>query len=326
MTRKIGRRTSLAMAGAVVALPAIGRADTALPDKPLKILVGFPAGGGTDVMARFLAEPLKQRTGRSIVIDNKAGASGTIAVAELKNGPQDGTAIGYVPSATIVQKLTMASVPFDPLTDIQPITLAGTVQTAFCVSPTIGVNTLPEYIEWLKKNPSRQSFGTTALGSFTHFFGVMAGKEIGIPLEPVPYRGAAPLVADLQGGHIAAGCGGITDFLEHHRAGKVKVIFTSGQKPTTSAPEIPTATQLGYPRLQILGWYVFFAGAKVPAPLIEAWAKELKAVLNLPETQKKLTELGLDVETSTPAEFTQRMTTDLARWKSIIDDIGYKPT
>lgn len=316
----------MTMAGAAVALPAIGRADTALPDKPLKILVGFPAGGGTDVMARFLAEPLKQRTGRSIVIDNKAGASGTIAVAELKNGPQDGTSIGYVPSATIVQKLTMASVPFDPLTDIQPITLAGTVQTAFCVSPTIGVNTLPEYIEWLKKNPSRQSFGTTALGSFTHFFGVMAGKEIGIPLEPVPYRGAAPLVADLQGGHIAAGCGGITDFLEHHRAGKVKVIFTSGQKPTTSAPEIPTATQLGYPKLQILGWYVFFAGAKVPAPMIDAWAKELKAVLILPETQKKLTELGLDVETSTPAEFTQRMTTDLARWKSIIDEIGYKPT
>jgi len=326
MTKTIGRRGTLAMAGAALAMPSMGRADTALPDKPLKILVGFPAGGGTDVMARFLAEPLKQRTGRSIVIDNKAGASGTIAVAELKNGPQDGTAIGYVPSATIVQKLTMASVPFDPLTDLQPITLAGTVQTAFCVSPTIGVNTLPEYIEWLKKNPTRQSFGTTALGSFTHFFGVMAGKEIGIPLEPVPYRGAAPLVADLQGGHIAAGCGGITDFLEHHRAGKVKVIFTSGQKPTTSAPEIPTATQLGYPRLQILGWYVFFAGAKVPAPMIEAWGKELKAVLALPETQKKLTELGLDVETSTPAEFTQRMTADLVRWKSIIDEIGYKPT
>ena len=326
MSRMIGRRASMTMAGAAVALPAIGRADNALPDKPLKILVGFPAGGGTDVMARFLAEPLKQRTGRAIVVDNKAGASGTIAVAELKNGPQDGTSIGYVPSATIVQKLTMASVPFDPLTDIQPITLAGTVQTAFCVSPTIGVNTLPEYIEWLKKNPTLQSFGTTALGSFTHFFGVMAGKEIGIPLEPVPYRGAAPLVADLQGGHIAAGCGGITDFLEHHRAGKVKVIFTSGQKPTTSAPEIPTATQLGYPKLQILGWYVFFAGAKVPAPMIDAWAKELKAVLILPETQKKLTELGLDVETSTPAEFTQRMTTDLARWKAIIDEIGYKPT
>ena len=237
----------------------------------------------------------------------------------------DGTTIAYVPSATIVQKLTMASVPFDPMTDIAPITLAGTVQTAFCVSPTIGVSTLPEYIAWLKQNPTRHSFGTTALGSFTHFFGVMAGREFGIPLEPVPYRGAAPLVADLQGGHIAAGCGGITDFLEHHRAGKVKVIFTSGIKPTTSAPEIPTATQLGYPKLNILGWYVFFAPAKTPPALIDAWGKELKAVLMLPEVNKKLVELGLDVETSTPAEFSQRMATDLARWKTIIDQIGYKP-
>ncbi len=323
----ITRRSTLALTGAAVAAPlaSVRAQQTSLPDKSLKILVGFPAGGGTDVMARFIAEALKQRTGRNVIIDNKSGASGTIAVEALKNSPPDGTTIAYVPSATIVQKLTMASVPFDPMTDIVPITLAGTVQTAYCVSPTLGVNTLAEYIEWLKKNPTRASFGTTALGSFTHFFGVMAGREIGTPLEPVPYRGAAPLVADLQGGHIAAGCGGITDFLEHHRAGKVKVIFTSGVKPTTSAPEIPTATQLGYPKLNILGWYVFFAPTKTPTLLMDAWAQELKAVLALPEVTRKLVELGLDVETSTSAEFSQRMTTDLARWKTIIDSIGYKP-
>ena len=141
----------------------------------------------------------------------------------------------------------------------------------------------------------------------------------------MPYRGAAPLVADLQGGHIAAGCGGITDFLEHHRAGKVKVIFTSGIKPTTSAPEIPTATQLGYPKLNILGWYVFFAPAKTPPALIDAWGKELKEVLALPDVNKKMVELGLDVETSTPAQFSQRMAADFKRWKEILDEIGYKP-
>jgi tripartite-type tricarboxylate transporter receptor subunit TctC len=327
MTKKITRRASLLMTGAALAAPAasVRAQQTGLPDKPLRILVGFPAGGGTDVMARFLAEPLKQRTGRNVLIENKTGASGTIAVENLKNAPPDGTAIAYVPSATIVQKLPMVSAPFDPMTDIAPITLVGTVQTAFCVSPTIGVNTLPEYVAWLKKNPDRQSFGTTALGSFTHFFGVMAGREIGIPLEPVPYRGAAPLVADLQGGHIAAGCGGITDFLEHHRAGKVKVIFTSGVKPTTSAPEIPTVTDLGHPKLSILGWYVFFAPARTPAPLIDAWSREVKAVLAMPEVARKLVELGLDVETSTPAEFSQRMAADLTRWKTIIDSIGYKP-
>ena len=324
---KITRRSTLALAGAAAAAPAasVRAQQTGLPDKTLRILVGFPAGGGTDVMARFLAEPLKQRTSRNVVIDNKTGASGTIAITEMKNSAPDGTTIAYVPSATIVQKLTMASVPFDPMTDLAPITLAGTVQTAFCVSPTIGVDTLPQYIEWLKKNKDRHSFGTTALGSFTHFFGVMTGREIGVPLEPVPYRGAAPLIADLQGGHIAAGCGGITDFLDHHRAGKVKILFTSGLKPATPSPEIPTGTTLGYPRLQILGWYIFFANAKTPPALIDAWGKELKAVLALPEVTKRLVGLGLDVETSTPAQATERMSTDLARWKAIIDEIGYKP-
>ncbi|MBS0547751.1 MAG: hypothetical protein JSR24_08385, partial [Proteobacteria bacterium] len=258
-------------------------------------------------------------------VDNKAGASGTIAGEALKNSPPDGTTICYMPSATVVQKLTMASIPFDPQTDLAPVTLAGTVQTAFCVSPTIGVDTLKDYIEWLKKNPSRASFGTTAMGSFPHFFGVMAGRAIGIPLEPVPYRGAAPLVADLQGGHITAGCGGLIDFLEHHRAGKVKIIFTSGARRASSAPDIPTATELGYPSLNIPGWYVFFAPPRTPASLVDAWGTELRAVLKKPEIERKMTELGLDVETSTPAEFGQRMTTDLARWREILETIGYRP-
>jgi len=324
MTTRINRRSALALAGAALAAPAVGRADTALPDKTLKILIGFPAGGGSDVMARFIAEALKQRTGRNVIIDNKAGASGTLAGEALKNSPPDGTTICYMPSATVVQKLTMASMPFDPQTDIAPITLAGTVQTAYCVSPTIGVNTLAEYIEWLKKNPTRHNFGTTAMGSFTHFFGVMAGQAIGIPLEPVPYRGAAPLIADLQGGHVPAGCGGITDFLEHHRAGKVRVIFTSGEKRASAAPDIPTASELGYPSLRILGWYVFFAPPKTPAALIDAWGNELRAVLKMPEIEKRMTEFGLDVETSTPQQVSQRIATDLKRWKEILDSIGYK--
>ncbi len=328
MTRKIGRRSSLALTGAAFALPVLSRSalsDTALPDKPLKILVGFPAGGGSDVMARLIAEALKQRTGRNVIIDNKTGASGTIAGEALKNTPPDGTTVCYMPSATVVQKLTMSSIPFDPQTDLAPVTLAGTVQTAYAVSPTLGVNTLPEYIAWLKANPTRASFGTTAMGSFTHFFGVMTGQAIGIPLEPVPYRGAAPLVADMQGGHIAAGCGGITDFLEHHRAGKVKVLFTSGQTRTTSAQDVPTAVELGYPKLSILGWYVFFAPPRTPPALIDAWHDELKAVLESPEIKRRLTEFGLDVETSTPAEFSKRMAADFVRWQQILNEIGYKP-
>ena len=276
-------------------------------------------------MARLIAEPLKQRTGRNIIIENKVGASGTIAGATLKTSEPDGGTICYMPSATVTQKLSMVSIPFDPETDMVPITLAGTLQTVFCVSPTIGVNTFAEYIEWLKRNPTRASFGTTAIGSFTHFFGVMIGQAIGVKLDPIPYRGAAPLATDLQAGHVTAGCGSITDFIDHHRQGSVRILLTSGIKPAASAPDLPTGTGLGYPSLSIMGWYAFFAPVKTPPAIVDAWGNELRAVLMMPEVVKRLTDLGMEVETSTSAEFTQRMTVDLKRWKEIIDGIGYKP-
>jgi len=326
MTCLMTRRASLVLGAAAILAPRLSHAQTTLPDKTLRILVGFPAGGGTDVMARLIAEPLKQRTGRNIIIENKVGASGTIAGATLKSSPLDGTTICYMPSATVSQKLSMLSIPFDPQTDITPITLAGTLQTAFCVSPKIGVNTLAEYVDWLKKNPTRNSFGTTAMGSFTHFFGLMTGQAIGIPLEAVAYRGAAPLVTDLQGGHVTAGCGSITDFIEQHRSGVVKILLTSGSKPNAVAPDIPTGMSLGYPSLNVVGWYAFFAPANTPADLVEAWGRELRAVLALPEMEKRLVELGLEVETSTPAQFSERMANDLRQWKEIMDRIGYKPT
>lgn len=323
------RRTTLSLLAAAAAAPSggVARAQGAgLPDATIRLVAGFPAGGGTDVMGRIIAEALRQRTGRNVIVENRAGASGGIAAEALKNAPPDGTMINFMPSATVVQKLTNDKLTWDAQTDFVPLTLAGTVQTAFCVSPSIGVSTLPEYVAWLKANPARASFGTTAMGSFTHFFGVMVGREIGVALEPVPYRGAAPLVADLQGGHIAAGCGGITDFLEHHKGGKLRILMTSGARRATAAPDLPTATELGYPKLNILGWYVFFAPVRTPAPVVEAWTRELTAVLELPEIKRRLGELGLDVETSTPAAFAARMDADLKRWKTIIDGIGYKPT
>lgn len=326
MSKPITRRRSLMLGAAAMMAPSALRAQTILPDKILRILVGFPAGGGTDVMARLIAEPLKQRTGRNIIIENKVGASGTIAGATLKTSAPDGSTICFMPSATVVQKLSMVSIPFDPESDMMPITLAGTLQTAFCVSPTIGVDTFAEYIEWLKKNPARASFGTTAIGSFTHFFGVMTGQAIGVKLDPIPYRGAAPLVADLQAGHITAGCGSITDFVDHHRQGSVKILLTSGIKPPASMADLPTGTGLGYPSLNIMGWYGFFAPTTTPPTIIEAWGSELRAVLNLPDVQKRLTDLGMEVETSTPEEFGKRMSFDLKRWKVIMDGIGYKPT
>lgn len=326
VSKAITRRTTLILGASALFAPQLLRAQTTLPDKPIRLLVGFPAGGGTDVMARLIAEPLRQRTGRNIVIENKVGASGTVAGATLKTSPTDGSVICYMPSATVMQKLSMIAVPFDPQADMAPITMAGTLQTVYCVSPTIGVNTLAEYVEWLKKNPTRASFGSTAMGSSTHFFGLMIGQALGRPLEAVAYRGAAPLVSDLQGGHITGGCGSITDFIDHHRQGVVKILVTSGARPTASAPDLPTGASLGFPNLQLSGWYAFFTPAGTPPHIVEAWGNELRPVLELPEIKKRLAELGLEVETSTPKQFTERLNSDMVQWQKVMDAVGYKPT
>jgi tripartite-type tricarboxylate transporter receptor subunit TctC len=297
-----------------------------LPTGTVRWLVGFPAGGGSDVMARLMAEKLRQRTGINPVIENKAGASGMIAAEQLKNAPPDGTTLMYTPSATLVTRLTSDNTTFDPHRDFATTGLIGTVQTAFAVSPTLGVNTFAEYLDWLKRHPDRASFGTTALGSFTHFVGVMLGNAAGAKLEPVPYRGAAPLIADLAGGHIAAGCGGLTDFLDHHRAGKLRILLTAGGRRAQAAPDIPTAQELGYKDILIEGWYTFFLPIKTPAPIVDAWHRELTAVVSDPAIRERLVNLGLDPQPGTPDAFVQRMTADLSRWKTIIDAIGYKPS
>lgn len=325
MTVTASRRHILSGGAALAAASLARPASARLPSGTLRMVAGFPAGGGTDVMARLMADNIRARTGANIVVENKAGASGMIAAEALKNAPPDGTTLMYTPSATLVARMTNNNTQFDPFRDFVTTGLIGTVQTAYALSPALGIKSFPEYVEWLRKNPDKQNFGTTALGSFTHFVGVMLGQAIGIKLEPVPYRGAGPLLTDLAAGHISAGCGGVTDFLQHHRGNKLQIVVTGGPRRALAAPEIPTATELGYKDIVIEGWYTFFLPAKTPPAIVEAWHQELKATVMAPEIEEKLKILGLEPQLTSPESFTERMRVDLARWKTIIDAIGYKP-
>jgi tripartite-type tricarboxylate transporter receptor subunit TctC len=322
------RRKALYLAGGAAAAATLGSAAQAqsLPTGTIRMLVGYPAGGGTDVMGRILADKLKERIGANVIVENRAGASGTLACDTLRNAPADGTVIMYAPSAaTVAQTVTKKVLPYDLEKDLATITLAGTVSTVFVVSPTIGVRNLPEYIDWLKKNPRKASFGSTAMGSSTHFFGVELGQAIGIPIEPVAYKGAAPLIADLSAGHAPAGCGGLTDFLTHHRGEKLRIIAISSPKRATGAPDLPTISELGYPKLASEGFYGFYASAKMSAGMINAWNKELRTVLELPEMRQRLVGLGLEVQTSTPAEFATRQSRDLVSFAASMKAAGFQP-
>ena len=329
MTISSVRRRTLAAAGTtLVAAATASRSAWAqsLPTGTVRVLVGFPAGGGSDVMARIIVEKLKERTGLNIIVDNRPGNSGNLACEMLKNGPADGSMLMYGTSATTVaQKVTRKQLPYDIEKDLVAIALSGTVSVAYVVSSTIGVKTLPEYIEWLKKNPRKQNFGTTAMGSMTHFFGVLMGKEIGIPLEPVAYKGAGPLIADLSAGHATAGCGGVSDFLTHHKSDKVRIIAISSPQRANAAPELPTISELGHPKLAYEGFYGFYGPSKMSPALVALWNRELRAVLDTPDMKQRLLGVGLEALSSTPAEMTTRQSNLITYMTAVMKAAGVEP-
>ena len=324
--RRLSRRFVLA-APALLGAPAV-HAQGVLPERGVRIIVGYPVGGGTDEMARLIAAALRQRIARPVTIENRPSAAGVSVGEVLKRAPTDGSVLGFIPTATLIGKLTTKSFPFDPQVDILPLTLAGTYSTAFAVSRKIDVSTLAEYGQWLKNavRPEDARFGTTSLQSLTHYFGLMVGKTLGKPLEAISYRGASPLVADLEQGRMPAGTGGLTSFLRHHRGGRLRILVTSSAKRSKMAPDIPTVAELGYPGLELQPWYGFFGPAGLPPKVAAAWERELAGALESREASEQLALLGFDVEASTAEECAKRLATDLERWQTMLDLLGLKAT
>ena len=324
MTYVLDRRSLLA-AGAALAMPASTRAQATIPYGTIRIVIGYPSSGGSDSLVHVIAGALQQQIGRPVSIDFKPGPSGAGAGEQLKKAAPNGSTLAFMPSATMVGKLVRPDFPFDPQADLQPLTLAGTYATAFAVSPKIGAATFAEYVEWLKAgDPQRARFGTTTPDSFTQYFGTMVGREIGVPLEAVPYRGARPLVADLEQGRIPAGTGGITSLLAPQRGGRLNVLMISAAKRLKVAPTVPTVTELGFPKLEQTNWYGFFAPPGMPAELVAAWNTELGNALQSREVSEQLQQLGFEVETSAPNELADRLASDLRNWKQLLDTLGLK--
>lgn len=329
MSPSSSRRHLLQSAGAAALtglVPMASRAQAKLPSGTIRILAGFPAGGGTDIMARFIADKLRERTGSNVIVENRAGASGVIAIDALKKSPPDGSMIMYGTAATTVALTVTKKTPgFSLDKDLTPIGLTGLTSTVFVVAPKIGVSTLAEYAAWLKRNPDKPTFGTTALGSNTHFFGVLLGKAMGAPLEAVGYKGAAPLLSDLMAGHVSAGCGGLTDFLTHHQAGRVRILAVSSSRRLPFASELPTVGELGYPQVVYEGFYGFYGPPGMPPALVEAWSQELKAATESPDLKRKLYDTGLDVLTSGPAEFAARQSALVKSFGEMMRNAGFAP-
>ncbi len=327
---RLSRRTVLA-APALLGVPspyAPANAQGVLPTRGIRIVIGYPVGGGTDEMARVIAGSLQRRLSRPVTIENRPSVSGAAVGEILKRAPTDGSVLGFMQTAALIGRLTDKSFPFNPLTDVLPLTLAGTYPTALAVSRKLEVTTLAGYGKWLQDNtrPEDARFGTTSLNTLIHLFGLMLGQALNRPLEAVYYKGASPLVADLQEAKIPAGSGGLTSFLQHHRGARLRILVTSDRTRSKTAPDIPTVAELGYPALELQNWYGFFGPTGLSPDVAAAWERELRAVLDSRDVSEQLSQLGLDVQTSTGKECAERLAADMVRWRTLLDTFGLKET
>lgn len=324
----IDRRSLLALGS--LSLPAlaarVARGQTALPDKDVRILVGFEAGGGADAAARAVATELQRRLSVHVHVENRTGSHGAMPGEIVKKGPAEGTMLALLSSTTLVSKLATRDFPFDPVNDLAPVAEVGTFAIAFAVSPMLDVDSFEDYLQWLKAGDNRRR--RIAVSSNTAFIQVLNNllrQSIGETLEPVSYRGAVPIVNDLRDGRIPASVNTITSLLPAHRGRRVRILMTTSARRLAVAPNIPTAIELGYPKLDMEEWFAFFVAAKTPERVVAAWSRELRRVIETPEVADTLKPLGLEIRTASPEAITALIERHQKAWQRRMQAVGMQP-
>lgn len=310
------------------AAAAIGFAEAALAqdkiDRPVKILVGFAAGGTADVMARVVADKMKDTLGVPVIVENRPGAVGRIAADAVKAAAPDGTTIMVMPiGPMVVVPHTYKTLSYDPIRDFAPIGMGSTFQLAVAAGPQSGAKTWADYVAWAKANPGKASYATSGAGSLPHFYGVMVSRAAGIEMLHVPYKGSAAYMNELIGGNVPTAVDAIADLTEQHRAGKIRILASSGTKRSTAVPDVPTFAELGVNGVEAEGWFGFFAPAKTPKAIVDLLNRSLNQALRSPDVADRLTNLGMDPAPTTAEEFGRIVAADYAKWGPVVKASGF---
>jgi tripartite-type tricarboxylate transporter receptor subunit TctC len=293
---------------------------------PIRLLVGFPPGGGTDAIARTLAEKLKDQLGAPVVVDNRAGAGGQIAGQALKAAAADGHTffLSHDHSISILPLVTK-NPGFDPATDFVPVAGFATFANALALSGGTPGRSVADYVAFVQANGGKDTIGVPAPASIPEFLVGMIASKYKLDLQAAPYRGSAPMMADMLGNQIKAGVGSIPDFIENHKAGKVRVVAVIGDKRQAILPDVPTFAELGLTGLEALPYYGIFAPAGTPAPVLQRFNEALAKVVAMPDVREKLTAMGLTVGYQPQAQFAQRVRSYTQDWDKIIKASGFQP-
>jgi tripartite-type tricarboxylate transporter receptor subunit TctC len=293
---------------------------------PIRIMVGFPPGGGTDAIARTLADKLKDQLNQPVLVENRAGAGGQIAAQALKAAAPDGQTLFISHDHTIsILPLVTKAPGFDPARDFVPVAGFATFVNALAVSGGTPAKSMPEYVAWVRQQGGKGNIGIPAPASVPEFLVKLIGQKYGLDLQSAPYRGSAPMIADMLGNQIGAGVGSIPDFVENHKAGKIRVVAVMGTARQAAMPEVPTFAELGLAGFEDVPYYGLFAPAGTPQAAIDRISDALAKVVALPEVRDRFTAMGLTVGFMPQQQLASRERAYTQTWTRIIRSSGFQP-
>lgn len=319
----ITRRTTLKTlaAGAALAVPVL-RAQTVV--RQLTIVVAFPAGGATDAVARLVAEGLRGRYAETVIVDNRVGGNGRIGAVHVKNGPADGSLMLFTPAFPLaIFPHIYRTLPYDALQDFVPVATTGKGAFALSVGPAVpaSVRTVADFIAWCKANPDNATFGAPA-GGGQHFAGVQFARLAGVPLRMVPYKGGAPSVIDVLGGHIAAVVTPLPEVIQQVKEGKLRMLATTTTQRTRFTPEVPTLRELGY-EVVFQDWSGLVAPARTPREVVARANAAVADVIRSPVGAAAMVNLGAEADLHSPEEFAALYRSTWERYRDVVRSTGF---
>jgi tripartite-type tricarboxylate transporter receptor subunit TctC len=314
-------RCALALVFALASAGAVAQSA-----KPVRILVGFPAGGGTDAIARLLDDRLKDALGAPVIVENRPGAGGQLAAQALKAAAPDGTTLFITHDHTVsILPLVVKNPGFDTARDFVPVAGFATFVNALAVSGGTPAKSFSEYVEWVRREGGKSAVGIPAPASVPEFLVKVIGQKYKLDLAAAPYRGSAPMIGDMLGNQIPAGVASVPEFIENHKAGRMRVVAVLGGARQPSMPEVPTFAELGLAGFEDVPFYGFFAPAGTPQAVIDNFGAALAKVIAIAEVRDRMTTLGLTVGFMPQKQFAERERAYAQTWAKIIRDSGFQP-
>jgi tripartite-type tricarboxylate transporter receptor subunit TctC len=320
----VNRRALVALAAALLLPAAFAQAQEWAPNRPVRIIVPI-IGSTNDVLARLVAPELQKALGQPVIVDNRPGAGGNIGADMVAKAPPDGLTllVGYNGPLAINVTL-MDKMPYDPVKDLQPITLAVKAPQYLVVNPASGITSVQDLVAKAKADPKRFSYASIAVGSASHLTMEMFKLAAGVNLTHVPYKGSNQAVTDLIAGNVQAGFfvpGNVQQFAQQ---GKLRLLASSGAKRFPSTPDVPTLAELGYKDFEATSWIGFLTAPNTPRPIVDRYHRELVKILNSPEVAGKLRDMEFEVVAGTPEQFSAWIKSEIPRWGTVIKATGAK--